>query len=626
MRVQIVPILRLPMSLPALDYNVGAPLDQAIRVGHLVKMPFRNRPEIGIVVATGSSAEKISENKLKSVESLVFANPLVSAGYLEFLQEISEFYRAPLGFIFKTAILPLAKKTYINFAAQNTQKTTAVKTTPQKPECFRYHSADELTALINKTAGQKGQKLILTPEVQRPKELWAELKENWRKDCVIVQGVMTDKQYREAWLSVRTNKNALVIGTRKALFLPWTNLKTIIMEDEGNPDYKSWDMSPRYHSRDAVLILAKHTGAKIFFASFAPSVETYYFAANKIYGVNRSSNELNKPAPIFIDLKAERRGGNFGAVSSEIIRGIERADGDVFLFINKRGTSGSVICRDCGHVFKCDKCRRSMTFYQKERKLYCHFCKSGRDLPGACPDCQGVSYRLFALGADGIASELNNTLPKGHPPIVVLDKEHAESLAGLAGDDPKIIVGTEFAWPHIDWKKIQTLIFADPDFILSLPEYKAPEDLWQAIRSAQWRLNKEAKLFIQTSHPEHHVFQGLYDEEKFYRAELAERKVFNYPPYNYLLRLYFGGTDARQADEAAGHLFKQLSALTKDHSDVKIFSPMQTSPAIARGCHWRVIIVKLSYKNYKQRAKELLKTIPEQWKVDPNPNSLISLG
>jgi len=624
MQIQVIPIRRLPFNIPHLDYLVDDGIAGQIRPGQLVSIPFRGKDEFGLIISAGKT-EKFEAGKLKPINGLVFAEPLLAPEMVSFFEELSAFYRAPIGFILKTALLPMKKSKLPKidgFITLLPQKKLAL---PSKPVSHIFNSAVRRDEIVNDIAGKSGQRLILCPETGQIDEILSALPGDVSKKAIVVSGELGAREYFDVWTAVRSRPEALVIGTRKALFLPWINLNEIALYDEGNPDYKSWDMAPRYHARDAALMLAKHTGARLHLISPAPSVETYFFVKNKIYDSEGQLEKISRPAPIFANPKSERRAGNYGLLSLDVLEKIDDCEGDVFVNVSRRMTAGGIVCHNCGLIFRCESCKRPMSYYQKDGQLHCRFCKKSRPLPETCPDCRGPNYRMFGLGADGAAEEIKNSL-KTDKNIIVIDKDAKPSPDDLSADEGKIIVGTDFAWPHLDWKRIKLFIMADPDIALSLPEYKSAEELWQKIRRVQTALSAEAEFYIQTNRPEHPVYRGLYDPPSYYEAELNERKTFGYPPYNYIVRLYYGELSQALAEREASRLYADLSALTNHVSDVKISRPIPANPPFWRARYWQVIIVKFNYKNYKKRAREIFTAVPEEWKIDPNPNSILSIS
>ncbi len=621
MRVQIIPLRRMPSNLRYLDYLPGY-FENELLVGQLVIIPFRNKKEFGIV-KTISDTSEIEEHKLKNIHSIVTKEPLIPAYLIEFCIEISEFYRAPIGFVLKSALLPLKKNKIAKIENRLIVCDDNKIFEPQKPILVSYQDIESRNKIITKIAQERGQTLVLVPEISNITTMFELLNSALSKKPLTVSGEMGEKDMFDLWLNVRSDENSVAIGTRKAIFLPWINLKNIIIDDEGNPDYKSWDMAPRFHTRDAALMLAKYSGAKLYLMSTAPSVDSYYFAKQGVYDAAGQVEKHSTPSPIFIDAVQERTSTQASHIASDVIESLQSTTGDAFIFVNRRGTSSAVLCRDCGYLFNCSICRRPMTYFESGKKLTCLFCGESKPLSINCPTCSGPSYRMMSPGAEGIAQELKKILPKKR--IVAIEKNDPATLKEIKFPGSKIIVGTKYAWYNLLWPRLEVMVFADPDSTLAIPEYRATEFLWQNLRQSQLKLPEQSQLYIQTSHPEHHVFQGLYNPAIFYETELTERQVFSYPPHQYLVRLIYAGSKV-SADRESNRLFKSLQTLTQTLGDVKINGPFLASPETMRGKIHRIIIIKLNYKNYKQRLKMIANTIPDDWKIDPNPNNLLSIA
>lgn len=621
MIAKIIPIKRLPLRFSFFDYIVPDALSDIIRVGQLVHIPFRGKTDFGLVMSLNEKSD-IGSEKLKPVEGIAIEAPLLADNIISYLIEISEFYRAPLGFVLKSALLPLQKR--------KIKRLTGLPPLPniraaaqQKPELICYSTARELENLVNEKLSGGGQKLILVPELY---QLDLIRKKMATDNIFYISGDISDKDFFELWLKVRSEKNITIIGTRRALFLPWIDLRIIIMEDEGNPSYKSWDMTPRIHTRDASLMLSKHTGSRLSLMSHSPSVESYYFSDKKVYNFIERPKNILKKGLTFVDMAAQRRGRNYSTISNDLLEAIRMTDGDSYLLINKYGSAQFVSCQDCGYVFRCDNCQRPMTYFDdKDKKLSCHFCKKESVLPDGCPNCQGFSMRFSNLGTDGVAAELKKLLGNDTPKIITINKMEAGSLARLDEPGKKIIVGTEYAWSSIDWKKISLFALVDPDIAFMSPEYKSIEDLWQIMRSAQFNIGDDSDCIIQTNQIAHPVFMGLNNPQMYYDFELETRSIFSYPPFNYLIKIYNGNSDRGKAAHEAAQICQKFRLLTDAGSGAKIFGPMPAAPAFARGKYWQIILLKLCYASYKKTARDLLKDLPEDWKVDPNPNNILGV-
>jgi primosomal protein N' len=231
---------------------------------------------------------------------------------------------------------------------------------------------------------------------------------------------------------------------------------------------------------------------------------------------------------------------------------------------------------------------------------------------------------MLGTGTDGIGRELKKRLTNAKK-IILLDDEKPENKKLNISAQNNIFIGTSGALQYISDLGIKTAVMADPDLVLSLPEYKSAEELWQKIRLVQTNLPADGLFYIQTRLPDHHVFQGVYNPDVFYAKEISDRKAFDYPPAKFLLRLYYGGSTQEEANNEAERLFKALNGLTQGDVDAIISSPLPSNPPYYRQRYWRVILIKIGYSAYKKTIRSLLSVVPEAWKVDPNPNNTLSV-
>lgn len=607
----------MPVSLPFLDYTVPENLRDVMLIGQLVKIPFRNRVEFGIV-------KKIidgKKEKLKEIFGIVNAIPFLSVPQLQWLEEMAEFYKTPLSFLIKTNLLPLQKRKIEKIASlsPNLQQTDNPQQT-SKPSLLIYSSKEEHCEYYIKNIPTSGQILILFPELPDLEKIQDVFSKKILDEAIVITSELTIKQSFEAWLKIWSGEKRIIIGTRAALFLPWHNLSAIFMDDEGNNNYKSWDMAPRFHTRDAALFLSKFHNAQLHLLTHTPAVETWFFAEHKIY-TKQGEIKKNETVPEIINLKDERRRGNYSCLGEELIEALSQNTGDAFLFVNRLGSFGYVICRDCGQISICDKCSKPLSFLQSKNLLRCNNCHIETQVKYNCTKCQGQNIKTFGLGTQAAEAELKKLFP--HKKIIRLDSDDAD-ITKLKTTEKKIIIGTDYAWAHVAWEKLGLMAFLDVDTAMFIPEFKTMENLWLNLRDTAYRLPAGAKWFIQTSRPEHHIFSCLYTPENFYKQELIERKMMGYPPYNYLLRAIYGGTKAGLVEKEARKAYNTLNSLTNEGFTGKIIGPLKTEPYWRKGLYWQLILAKIPYKSYKKDTRLLASKLSDEWKIDPNPNSILN--
>ncbi|HLC70261.1 MAG TPA: primosomal protein N' [Patescibacteria group bacterium] len=624
MRAKIVLPRRMPRSLPYLDYLVPKNLTEKIEVGQLVLVPFRRQTVFGVVFSLENGKSSVPEKKLKEIQEIVITAPLLSNPELKFLEEISAFYATSLGFILKSNLLPLKKRKLKDLTLQTFTKPKPKKREFSAPLLQLYQSPTEKQSFLSALKKTTGQILILVPNVRNVEELYTLLPQTLQPECLQFSSETSDKDFFEAWVKLWREEKRIVIGTRRALFLPWKNLETIVMDNEANPDYKSWDMAPRLHTKDACLLLARQHGSQLTFLAFTPSVDTYYFAKQKVYRSNGLEIGKGQGLPEIVDFRNERKMGNYGFLSEELKKALDKKPQNVFVFLNRKGSFNYVGCRDCGYVERCETCRRTLSYHQKENQLVCNYCHLVKPMTTLCPSCSSMNVAMYGVGTELAENTLQKDYGKNYA-IFRLDSENPEENEKyLSQAGPKIIIGTQIAWDVIKWNKIDLLVFLDADTPLFVPEYKTNENLWFLIRDAIFRLNPGASFILQTSHPDHMVFRSIYAPGAFYEEELKNRSSLDYPPVSYLVRLFYGAKTAPESEREALRLTTKLNTLTKDLKGLKILGPLPMYPVYQDLQYWQVIIAKIPYSNYKKYTKLLAEHTPDTWKFDPNPNTLLT--
>ena len=610
----------MPPHLPWLDYAIPDELATAMMPGQLVKIIFRKTQEFGIVSKI-LDKPNINTTKLKSISAVVVQRPLLNLAQLNFLQEMSELYATPLGFLVKSSLLPIKKTKIQKIQTPNSnQETQTIKTTA-KPQLTIYKNYEEKRLFLNRTIPLQGQSLILVPELSDIENILELLTPEQRVRSIIISSEISEKNLFDRWLEIWNNPDLIVVGTRRAFFLPWFNLQTIILDDESNFANKSWDMAPRFHARDAALNLAFQHGAKLHLLAHTPSVETFYFVTKGVYDCEQV--RIHPVPTALINMRDERRGGNYNILSNEATDEIiKNTAGVTFLYLNRRGSAHYIACRDCGVVAKCARCKSLLTYYQNKGRLLCHHCGQSEQLQAACQQCGGTTSKTYGAGTEQLYLEVKKLIGDKRL-FAKIDTDEEKTLNETAPGT--IIIGTRYAWSRIPWLKINLCVFVDADTTLFIPEYKAGEELWHQLRDASFRLGSTKQLFIQTSHLEHNIFQSLNHPEKFYEAELTARKLFGYSPFNFLVKL-FAGFPTEPLAQTETKKFKQILAqLTKDNGEVTLSSAVPSFPAVLKGMFWYIILAKIRYNNYKKWTKLLVNKLPIGWKVDPNPNSILSI-
>lgn len=620
MIAHVIPAKRGTPHLAWFDYLVPPELEKSAAVGQLVRVPFRSGEMFGVIHSLAATPQL--NIKLKVLKEIIRPEPFISPPQFAFLEEMAALYRASLGFLVKTNLPPLQKRKLRAWKMKKQKKRAAPDRRFAKPRVFIYADAAERKDISARIAAD-GQTLILVPEVGGIKSIFKNLTPTRQRQTIVITGEVSQKDLFNLWQQVWSGKKKIILGTRRALFLPFSNLAVIIIDDEGNENHKSFDLAPRFHARDAAIMLARHHGAAVHLAAFAPTVETYYFAKKKVYEAAPARLlPIIRKRYALVDIGNDRRGGIFSAVTLELAEHIRSApQGTIFLFCHRRGTLRYVSCRDCKTAAACPVCHEPLAYHAVSKTLECHHCSHRELMMAICGRCQGANIAMFGPGTEQAANELKKILPNDPRPIIVVD---SDTPPKLNDDSDHIFIGTQNAWSAVPWQKVSLMAFIDADTPLFIPEYKTGERLWQALMRSLFLLPETTPLFIQTAHQEHFIFQALAAPELFYERELAERRMFGYPPFRFILRLFTSGKNHALLKGETGAVEATLKRLTRNDSAVTITPAADMFPRFQRGAYWQAIVVKIGYAHYKKVIRQILAAVPETWKVDPNPNTLLS--
>lgn len=614
----VVPVKRGKIALSAFDYDVPDAFAAMIKVGQLVEIPFRSKKELGIIQSLKSNT---TFKNLKAIEKIIHEKPFLNSNCLQFLEEISSLYHASRGSVIKSALPPLQKRKLGKLAIQKS-KGIPEKKVFKKPKLFTYKNLAEKKSYLEETIAKTGQTLIIVPEAADAERL-LELLGDQESIC-LVTGYLSDKNLFEIWTKIWQGDVKIIVGTRRALFMSFHDLQTIIVAEVWHTSHKSWDSAPRINSRDASLIAAKHYGSEVHLIGHTPTIDDYFFGQHNVYDIKPDAILPKQLSLNIIDLRHETRIKNYGPISHPLEEALlTTTKGSIFLYCNRRGSASYVMCRDCSNVLKCKQCRQAQTYHENTSELTCHYCKNTEAMIANCSACGGVNLMYYGKGTESIVKEIKKLLPNDQREIINIENSE-QTLEQLKLDRDQIIIGTQLAWPHLNWKNLALMAFIDADIPLFVPEFRSAELVWDMLHDAAFRMNGAGRIFVQTGHSEHQVYANLENPEAFYASELEQRKIFGYPPFKYVLKLFLGAPTKENGKLQTDAFMRQLIGLTKDSPDIKITPPLELFPTFQKGQYWQAIIIKLSYHNFKQQLQRIMAIVPETWKVDPNPNTLLN--
>lgn len=622
---EIIPYLRLPKSLGIFDYGIKKEHFSIVKVGQLVKIPFRNRNILGLVVKIKDSTDT-PKGQLKEISEILDLDSLPSS-LVKLIFWLSDYYYISPALAFKTTIPKIvkqrkkieSKKSYLSKLKLTSDQEKIVKNIiSTKKNKFLLIANDQKTniycQLIEKTIKKGKQVILLYPEIGLTNELQNYYLNYFGRDKVVVfHSQLSAGQYFTNWQKVQLGEAKVIIGTRQAIFAPVNNLSLIIVDSEHDSSYKQWDQNPRYHAVEVAEKISEIHKSKLVLSSLTPLTEKYYQTLKDDYKLIMPLAISHKQSTSIIDMREEIKKGNYSVISEKLLSQIKETlnrKKKVILFSNRRGSFSYVMCRDCGYIPKCPNCQISYSYhYSEESDLVCHHCLQKETLAPFCPKCHGSRYKFVGAGILKISSEIKKLIQKTK--VAVFDAESKE-----ISKDFDILITTQAIFNQPNIKKVDLVGILNIDLIINLPDFRAAERAWQIV--GQLKIMSK-QLIIQTYNPEY--FRSYDDFDEFYQNELSNRELLNYPPYSQLIKLIYNHQNNLTAKKEAVKLINQLRKIIR--AKVEVLGPLPAFIPKVRGRFRWYIILKLPLNISNEQKDKLLGIVPDNWLIDINPDSLL---
>lgn len=424
--------------------------------------------------------------------------------------------------------------------------------------------------LIAEVLEQGREVLYLLPEIALTAQLIDRLRMYFGSKVTVYHSRYNLQERVEAWNNVREGKDKakIVLGARSALFLPFANLGLILVDEEHEHTFKQYDPAPRYHTRDAAIVLADLHKAKVLLGSATPSIESYYNAVSGKYGlaeIPRRHGNVLMPDMELVDLREQwrkkRMHGHFSARLTEAISEALEAGEQIILFQNRRGFAPITECVSCGHSPQCPNCDVSLTYHQYRNQLRCHYCGYHLPVPVCCPACGNQTMDTKGFGTEQVEQEVQELFPRAVTGRMDLDTtrgKHGYSKIIHAFEEERldILVGTQMVTKGLDFRNVGLVGIMNADSLLNFPDFRAHERSFQLLTQVAGRAgrtSKRGKVIIQTYNPYHQILKQVStgEYEQMYREQLNEREQYRYPPVNRIIRITFKHRDYNKVNEGA---------------------------------------------------------------------------
>ncbi|WP_133672945.1 replication restart helicase PriA [Maribacter caenipelagi] len=478
---------------------------------------------------------------------------------------------------------------------------------------------------------EKGlQVLYLLPEIALTTQLIGRLQEYFGERIAIYHSKYNVQERVEVWQNVlqAKPKAQLVIGARSAMYLPFNRLGLVIVDEEHESSFKQFDPAPRYHARDAAIVLGHLHKANILLGSATPSVESYYNVQTGKYGyaeITRRYGNVLMPEMELVDIKeASRKRKMKGHFSERLFMEMEetlKEGAQIILFQNRRGFAPLMECLTCGHTPQCPNCDVSLTYHQYRNQLRCHYCGHHTALPEICFACGSPDLDTKGFGTEQIEKEVSGLFPEAKVGRMDLDTTRGKHgyekiITAFEQQELDILVGTQMLTKGLDFRNVNLVGVMNADSLLNFPDYRAHERTYQLLTQVSGRAGrtkKRGRVVIQTYNPYHQILKQVTtsDYEGMYTEQLYEREQFKYPPVNRIIKVTFKHKNYNVLNEAADWF---AGALRTNFGDT-VLGPEYPPVARIRNQYLKHIVIKVRKVHSLAQTKANIRRIEKSFKA-----------
>ncbi|MDT0607226.1 replication restart helicase PriA [Croceitalea rosinachiae] len=477
---------------------------------------------------------------------------------------------------------------------------------------------------INEVIETGKQVLYLLPEIALTSQLINRLMAYFGNKIAVYHSKYSLNERVEVWNNVLhgNDKAQVIVGTRSALLLPFTHLGLIVVDEEHESSFKQFDPAPRYHARDAAIVLSNLHNSKCILGSATPSLETFFNTKSKKYGIAqmlRRYGDVLMPEIELVDIKEatrkKRMKGHFSEQLLEEISNCLAEKEQVILFQNRRGFAPIVECTTCGHATQCPNCDVSLTYHQHRNQLRCHYCGYHMSLLQSCQACGNNTLDTKGFGTEQIQEELLKLFPEYRIGRMDLDTTrgkyaYEKIINAFEQQEFDILVGTQMVTKGLDFRNVALVGIMNADSLLNFPDYRSHErgfQLMTQVAGRAGRTEKRGKVLIQTYNPYHQILHQVsnYDYKKMFSEQLYEREQFKYPPHVRIIRITLKDKDYNKLNEASDWFASSLRNVLK----VQVLGPEYPTVARIRNQYLKNILIKINTTESITRIKNSIRRI-----------------
>jgi primosomal protein N' (replication factor Y) len=607
-----------PLKLPPLTYRVPSNVPSDLK-GRIVKAPLMNRGCYGLVIDVMDEPEKsgnIIQKDIKEIQSI--HHRFVSESTLTFLKWLSEYYLMPMGTALKSCFFEEAIKIghVINCKEQIT-KTEKSEVRNRKSEfsivcnsikeknykSFLLHApsvSDErsfLLEIFKDLNSDIRDAIILVPEIWQIEGISSSLHKMFGDRIAVIHSRLNRSKRIETVNRIISGKSDIIIGTRSAVLAPVKNISFIAVMSEHSPAYKG-EEGLRYNARDVAVMRGFTEKSCVLLSSVCPSTESFHNSTIGKYTLlgNFVKKTAGRPEIKIIDMRGSRIKDI--SISGEVLKKAKELlqKKESFLFLVSRKGYSLIRCNDCGYVARCSRCRIPLVFYKSKSMVRCNYCGFEGNVPHHCEECNGFDLKPYGAGAERVKEELENLTA-----LSVLQTKDPDLLS----DFTPFVIGTAHATKKASENFFGTAALLNTDALLSRPDFRAYERTFQEIIQASHFVKQEGSIFLQTWSPANKILKFIkqYDFDGFYKYELSQRKIMDYPPFSKIILFNMFLKGIRQ--KTLGEIQKIID--DSNITNVEILGPVEIPSSLKSYRHcFQMLIKSKDRKTIHTAAKNLL--------------------
>jgi primosomal protein N' (replication factor Y) len=460
---------------------------------------------------------------------------------------------------------------------------------------------------IQKALELKKTAIMMVPEISLTPQTVARFHARFGKNVAILHSGLSQKERYLEWKKIQEARVSIVVGARSAIFAPFKNLGVIVIDEEHDSSYKQ-DSSPRYHARDTAIVRARTENAVVILGSATPALESLANTESGKYhylSLDKRVEDRLLPVVEIVDMQKEKdEKKNFTILSGRLktaIRNRLDRNEQVFLFLNRRGTSNYIFCKECGFVFDCHHCSVTLTFHGRENLIRCHYCNYTARVPKSCADCKGEVIHFSGFGTQRLEEEIHRLFPEARTLRLDRDTTRGRSAfetmhQSMSAGETDILIGTQMITKGHDFPNVTLVGVVHADISLNLPDFRSAERSFQLLTQVAGRAGRgrvPGQVIIQTHEPSHFVFEFVREHnfKKFYEKEIVNRKKLNYPPFTRLAALGIECENESIGERATRELAHAMKGIVARRSGVEMVGP---SPAalyqIKNKYRWHILL------------------------------------